>query len=106
MLMMLLLLVQADAAEARPPVVAGRGDPTAAMRTIGLTTPRCRDQVTATAYPTTPGGGLMWRDGDDPVRLYRLLDRRVNGCSAPIVVNDRGPGSNAVGRGAGGTPRP
>ncbi len=32
------------------------------------------------------------------VALYRLLERRIEGCPAPIIVNYRVPGSNAIGR--------
>lgn len=67
------------------------------MRIIGQT-PLCRSEVLRTVEPLAPGGGLMWREGAEPVGLHRLLERRVNGCPAPIVVNYRVPGSNAVGR--------
>jgi hypothetical protein len=30
--------------------------------------------------------------------MYLLLERRVRGCPAPIVVMERVPGSNAIGR--------
>jgi len=40
----------------------------------------------------------MWREGGQAVGLYRLLDRYVDGCPAPIIVNYRVPGSNAIGR--------
>lgn len=98
MLTMLLLLAQTAYGEARPPAPPEPGTPPASMRTFGLSTPQCRDRITRTADPVTPGGGLMWRDSDEPVRMYRLLERRINGCSAPIVVMDRVPGSNALGR--------
>jgi|GEM_PF-2990054 len=55
---------------------------------------------------SSPGNDLLWREGGDAVGLYRLLDRRVNGCPDPIVVNYRIPGSNAVGREAGRAPAP
>lgn len=98
MLMMLLLLAQTSYGEVRPPAPPEPGAPPASLRTYGLSTPQCRDRLTRTADPVTPGGGLMWREGDQPVRMYRLLERRVNGCSAPIVVMDRVPGSRALGR--------
>jgi hypothetical protein len=75
--------------------------PGARMRVIGETPSMCRSEVTPAVDPTTPGAGLMWREGGQAVGLYRLLDRRVNGCPAPIVVNYRVPGSNALGREAG-----
>ncbi len=57
----------------------------------------CDSDVRLATYPNA-GNSLLWRDGGDPVGLYRLLDRRVNGCPEPIVVNYRVPGSNAIGR--------
>ena len=57
----------------------------------------CGNDVRLATYPNV-GNSLLWRDGGDPVGLYRLLDRRVNGCPEPIVVNYRVPGSNAIGR--------
>lgn len=57
----------------------------------------CDSDVRLVTYPNA-GNSLLWRDGGDPVGLYRLLDRRVNGCPEPIVVNYRVPGSNAIGR--------
>ncbi|CAL1690368.1 hypothetical protein MMB232_00491 [Brevundimonas subvibrioides] len=98
MLTMLLLLAQTASGETRPPSPPAPGVPSASMPMYGLSTPLCRDTITRTDDAVTPGGGLMWREGDEPVRMYRLLDRRVNGCPAPIVVMDRVPGSNALGR--------
>lgn len=68
---------------------------------IGMTLAHCRTDLTLTVDPTSRGNGLMWRQGGEAVGLYRLLDRRVNGCPDPIVVHYRAPGSNAVGREAG-----
>ena len=65
----------------------------------------CRSEVRQASDPTA-GNGLMWREGGEAVGLYRLLDRRVNGCPDPIVVNYRVPGSNALGREAGRDPGP
>lgn len=102
MLSMLLLLAAAPQATipAMPPQlmppVPSQGGPT--MRVFGETSPGCLSSVMRAADPTSPGGGLMWREGGEAVGLYRLLDRRVNGCPAPIIVNYRVPGSNAVGR--------
>ena len=73
---------------------------------IGMTPAHCRNDLTLTVDPTAPGNGLMWREGGEAVGLYRLLDRRVDGCPDPIVVNYRVPGSNAVGREAGRAPAP
>lgn len=66
----------------------------------------CESRPLLANDPISPGNGLMWRDGGEPVGLYRLLDRRVNGCPDPVVVNYRVPGSNALGREAGRDPAP
>lgn len=65
---------------------------------LSVRPPACEDRLTRTAEPVTPGGGLAWRQGDPPVRMYLLLERSVDGCPAPIVVMERAPGSNAIGR--------
>ena len=110
MLSMLLLLAgapQAAEAPAPAPLVVINGEtarpglpPARDFRSgvVGMAPAHCRNDLTLTAEPTSPGNGLLWRDGGEPVGLYRLLDRRVNGCPDPIVVNYRVPGSNAVGR--------
>lgn len=69
-----------------------------AGRTLEAPPPGCDVGLRRTAQPVTPGGGLAWREGDPPVRMYLLLERSVGGCPAPIVVMERVPGSNAVGR--------
>ncbi len=66
--------------------------------------PDCAPRPTPIDTPVATGRGLMWRDGDQPVGHHLLLERRVNGCPAPIVVNYRTPGSIAVGREAAPTP--
>jgi len=107
MLSMLLLLAAAPQAvipTVPPPPVAPRGS--AATPVIGMTQPGCRAPVLQANDPTTPGSGLMWRGGKQPVALYRLLDRYVDGCPAPIIVNYRVPGSNALGRELGRDPAP
>lgn len=100
MLSMLLLLAAAQSATiASPdPLSAVAPQPGGRMRVMGETSPSCRAEVMRAADPTSPRSGLMWREGGEAVGLYRLLDRRVNGCPAPIVVNYRVPGSNALGR--------
>ena len=109
--MLLLLAVSPQVAEApahdlRPATInemmaAGVPPPPGYSSTpgvIGMTPAHCRNDLTRTVDPTSPGKGLMWREGGDAVGLYRLLERRVNGCPDPIVVNYRVPGSNALGR--------
>lgn len=73
---------------------------------IGLTPEHCRNPVTQANEPTVPGANLRWRDGSPRVALYRLLDRYVGGCPAPIIVNYRIGGSHAVGREFGRDPAP
>jgi hypothetical protein len=110
MLSMLLLLAAAPQATipAMPPQLMpsppSQGRST--MRVLGETSPGCPSSVMRAADPTNPGGGLMWREGGEAVGLYRLLERRVDGCPAPIIVNYRVPGSNALGREMGRTPAP
>ena len=107
--MLLLLAVAPQAVETIPPasrvVINGEtvtpGLPTARdfrSGIVGMTPAHCRNELTLTADPTSPGSGLLWREGGEPVGLYRLLDRRVNGCPDPIIISYRVPGSNAVGR--------
>jgi hypothetical protein len=78
----------------------------ATMPVLGSPPPGCESTVTRVTDPTAPGGTLMWRERGQAVGLYRLLDRYVDGCSAPIVVNYRVPGSNALGRETGRDPGP
>ena len=104
MLSILLLLAAAPQsvipAAPPPPPSAPRA---AGMRVLGDSGFGCESEVRRAADPTV-GGNLMWREGDAPVAHYLLLDRRVNGCPAPIIVNYLVPGSNAVGREAGRAP--
>lgn len=81
------------------------GGDAANMPVLGGAGPFCASVVTRAADPD-PGNGLMWREDGEPVGLYRLLDRRVDGCPDPIIVNYRVPGSNAVGRELRRTPAP
>ncbi|WP_309629570.1 hypothetical protein [Brevundimonas sp.] len=105
MLSMLLLLAGAPQSTIPqmppPPVPGGQGT----LRVYGAS-PGCAPGPTQANDPTSPGNGLMWREGGHAVALYRLLDRRVNGCPDPIVVNYRVPGSNAVGREVGRSTEP
>lgn len=86
-----------DAGVIPPPPPPGRE---ALMRVLGDAGVGCGSDVRRADDPRA-GNGLMWRGGGEPVGLYRLLDRRVNDCPAPIIVNYRVPGSNAIGREAG-----
>ena len=79
---------------------------TTTMRVLGPPPFGCPSELGTAVDPVTPGSGLMWRESGEAVGLYRLLDRRVNGCPAPIIVNYRVPGSNAVGRELGLAPAP
>lgn len=92
MLSMLLLLAAAPQSAIPPippaPVPGGQGT----MRIYGAS-PGCAPGPMPANDPTSPGNGLMWREGGDAVGLYRLLDRRVNGCPDPIVVNYQVSGS-------------
>lgn len=93
MLSMLLLLAIAPQAEAPLPPPPGRqGMPM--LSDGGLP---CETRATRAADLSVTGD-LMWRERGQAVGLYRLLDRRVNGCPAPIIVNYRVPGSDALGR--------
>lgn len=110
MLSMLLLLAAAPQATipAMPPHLMPPAPSQGGPRTpvLGLTPPGCQSTVLRANNSVTARGGLMWREGGEPVGLYRLLDRYVDGCPAPIIVNYHVPGSNAVGREAGGEPAP
>ena len=109
MLSILLLLASApqSAVPAMPAQPGRPAEPGAtAMTRVYTGAPGCASGVIQANDPTAPGAGLLWREGGDAVGLYRLLDRRVNGCPDPIIVNYRAPGSNAVGREAGRAPAP
>lgn len=99
--MLSLLLLTAGLQAAPAPIPDGGSDsvsPSMVGRNIWSEPSSCRTRPTLTVTPTSPRGGLMWRTDDPPVALYRLLDRYSEGCSAPIVVMERVPGSNAIGR--------
>lgn len=95
---------QMIAAGVLPPMPAAPAN-AARMPVLGDSGVGCRSDIRRADDPTA-GNGLMWREGGEAVGLYRLLDRRVNGCPDPIVVNYRVPGSNALGREAGRDPGP
>ena len=96
-----MLLLAAVMQSGSMPGVAARTDitpPTATGRNLWSDGPFCRDQTLPVSEPIGPGRGLDWRSTDRAVGHYLLLDRRVEGCSAPLLVSERVPGSNAVGR--------
>jgi len=105
MLSMLLLLVAAPQSAIPPmppaPILGEQGT----MRVLGRPGPGCASLAMSANDPTA-GNTLLWREGQDRVGHYLLLERRVNGCSVPIVVNYRVPGSNAVGREVSRAPAP
>lgn len=92
---MLSVLLLAAGLQAAP---APRPAPEPTGFNLSIRSPLCEDLLTRTTEPVTPGRGLAWRQGDPPVRMYLLFDRRVDGCPAPIVVMERAPGSNAIRR--------
>jgi len=102
--MLSVLLLLAAAQQSVIPVVpdqlsAPPSQPGAArLRVFGQTSSQCRSEVLQAADPSSPGTGLMWRENGEAVGLYLLLDRRINGCPAPVIVSYRVPGSNALGR--------
>ena len=106
MLSMLLLLVAAPQSviPPMPPAPPPPGDESR-MRVFGQPGPGCAPLAIPANDPNATNS-LLWREGQDRVGHYLLLERRVNGCSVPILVNDRVPGSNAVGREVGRAPRP
>ncbi|MBJ7486501.1 hypothetical protein [Brevundimonas sp.] len=105
MLSMLLLLAAApqSAIPPMPPAPVPGGQAT--MRVLGQPGPGCASLAIPANDPNA-GNALLWREGRDRVGHYLLLERRVNGCSVPIIVNYRVPGSNAVGREVGRAPAP
>lgn len=104
MLSMLLLLAAPQAATLSDPGPATRpSGPQATMQVYGPAT-RCNPGPMVTRYPTPPGDSLAWRNGR--VALYRLLDRYIDGCPAPIIVRYGVPGSNGVIRELGGGAAP
>lgn len=105
MLSMVLLLAAAPQSAIPPmppaPVPAEQGR----MPVLGQPGPGCASLAMPANNPDA-GNTLLWREGQDRVGHYLLLDRYVGGCPAPIIVNYRIPGSNAVGREGGRSPAP
>lgn len=103
MLSMLLVLAAAPQS-AIPPMPPAPVPPVqGGMPVLGQPGPGCASLAMPANDPNA-GNTLLWREGQDRVGHYLLLERRVNGCSVPIVVNYRVPGSNAVGREVGRAP--
>ena len=98
-----LLLALAAPQSVIPSIPPPAPTPPAATPVLGQPPAGCAP-ATQRANDTNPGNGLMWREGQEPVGHYLLLDRHVAGCPAPIVVNYRVPGSDAVGREVGRAP--
>ena len=73
------------------------------MPVLGQPGPGCAS-LAMPANDLDGGGSLLWREGQDRVGHYLLLDRYVGGCPQPFIVNYRVPGSNAVGREVGRAP--
>lgn len=86
-------MIPASPPQLMPPAPA----PQATLPVLGQMSPGCAPVQTRAVDPSV-GDGLLWREGQDPVGHYLLLDRYVGGCPDPIVVAHRVPGSNAVGR--------
>lgn len=101
--MLSLLILLAASQQAAPSIIPPSPPPppeAGAMPVLGQT-PFCAARPQP-ASDATSGGDLMWREGGQAVGHYLLLDRYVGGCPAPIIVNHRVPGSNALGREVGG----
>lgn len=99
---MLALALLAIASQADPnPRVSVQIDvtpPSASGRNLWTDGPGCRSGTQQASEPISPGGGLAWRSDSPAVGHYLLLERRIEGCSVPLLVSERVPGSNAVGR--------
>lgn len=106
--MLILLAAPQSAMPPMPEQLMRPAEPGAnvSMRVFGGSPSGCAPGPMPASDPTSPGNGLLWREGGDDVGLYRLLDRRVNGCPDPVIVSYRVPGSNAVGREASRAPAP
>lgn len=92
MLSSLLLLVASQSVVTAPPPPAPPSN-AADMPVIGRSPAWCETPPTRVIGAPTRAEDLMWRQGDPAVGLHLLLDRRVGGCPAPLVVGYRTPGS-------------
>lgn len=84
-----------DAGAIPPPPATGQNS--VQMPVLGQFRLGCAPAATPVAE-TNPGNGLLWREGQDRVGHYLLLDRYVDGCPDPVYARYSVPGSNAVGR--------
>lgn len=69
-----------------------------AMPTLGRDDALCPPPIVRADQPVSATDDLAFRSDGEAVGHYLLLERRVNGCSRPLVVNHRIRGSNALGR--------
>lgn len=101
-ILMLLAIAPQSAIPTLPPEPQGRsfatpGAPSATTPTLGRAPPHCDNPVLRARDPVAAMGRLGVARGGD-VGHYLLLERSIDGCPAPLPVNRRVPGSNAVGR--------
>jgi len=101
---MLLLALAALATQdvATPMPNAGSAPPPVVRRfqlrpdgsTVNPETERCESLLRR----VSPGSlaAPLGRAGEERVRMYRLLDRRIDGCPAPLVVSHDLPEANAA----------
>lgn len=80
-----------------PPMPSPGGGNNVNMPVLGQPPAGCTMASTPAVDPN-PGNGLLWREGQDRVGHYLLLDRYVGGCPDPMYARYSVPGSNAVGR--------
>ncbi|WP_029418094.1 hypothetical protein [Brevundimonas bacteroides] len=98
MLPILLLLV----AEPQSVTIAPGAEPlnqahrTAAdIPVLGRPHPSCSPQTVLIRSAPAAAEDLLWRDSDPAIGLHLLLERRIAGCPAPLVVGYRSPGSTS-----------
>ncbi len=101
MLILVWLLADEPQVSVPPP---GFRPPVPEARLIDPTPEGCRNPALRTQVPT--GFGPLGVGRAEDVSHYLLLERRIDGCPVPIIVNQRVPGSNAVGRQLGLDPPP
>jgi hypothetical protein len=96
--LLLALAVSTQAVDRQPVDQTQSRDDAASIPTLGRQPPHCEQAVVQVNRPAAPSTDLAFRSDGEAVAHYLLLERRVNGCSRPLIVNHRIPGSNAVGR--------
>lgn len=62
---------------------------------LGRTHPSCSPQTMPIRSAPAAAEDLLWRDTDPAIGLHLLLERRIAGCPAPLVVGYRQPGSTS-----------